>query len=253
MRIGNLNEQHNTDRLIELIEASHPDQMTRAQKRKNWWHYYKWYVIVGIILFAALIHLAGSSLGLFTKSPDLQIAYVGAGRLPDDTAAALEALFCSLIDDYNHDGEILVQVNQYVRNNNAKDAETAYYQYASEISLFGDISDCESYLFLMDDPDTFQQEFQILAASDGSCPGDADYSTEGKVILWADCPLLSIPEAGGYAEIIGGQTVTGNNQELLTGLYLGRRCFYDDRTTDNQAACNSLWKLLLNSYEAQKN
>lgn len=247
MKIGNLDEPNNTDGLAELIKADHSSHMTKAQRRKNWWYYYKWYVIIGVILSAALIHLVGNALRLFTKSPDLQIAYVGAGRLPDDTAAALEQIFGSLIADYNQDGEILVQINQYIRDDNAADAETAYAQYASEVSLLGDISGCESYLFLMDDPEHFQQEFQVLAMPDGSCPGDADYSIDGKVIPWTDCPLLSRADASYYTELIDGQSVTGTNQDLLADLYLGRRYFYNDRTTENREGCDSLWELLCNS------
>ncbi len=93
MRIGKMDDSHHTDGLAELIEASSPDQMTKEQKIKNWWHYYKWYVIIGVILCAALIHLAGSSLGLFTKSPDLQKGYVDVNHLPQDTSAGLEQDF----------------------------------------------------------------------------------------------------------------------------------------------------------------
>lgn len=249
MRIGNLDEQHNADGLIELIEANTPEQMTNSQKRKNWWYYYKWYVIIGVILSAALIHLVGSSLGLFTKSPDLQIAYVGALVLPEDTVTALEQVFATLIDDYNRDGEVIVQVNQYTGNSNAEDVEASYYQYASEITLVTDISSCESYLFLLEDPQNFQREFQILAEPDGSCPGAADYSVDGKVIRWAECPLLSSANLGSYTILAAGQEITGSSQELLSGLCLGRRCFYNDKTTDNREACDSLWQLLYNSPE----
>lgn len=249
MRIGNLDEQNNADGLAELIEASSPDQMTKLQKRKNWWHYYKWYVIVGAILFAALIHIAGNAMGLFRKSPDLQIAYVGVNPLPEDTVTALEQIFAALIEDFNRNGEVTVQVNQYTGDPNAVDAETAYYQYASEITLMGDISSCESYLFLLEDPQSFQQEFQILAEPDGSCPGDADYSVDGKVIRWADCPLLSSADLGSYTILAAGQEITGSSQELLSGLYLGRRCFYNDKTTDNREACDSFWQLLYNNIE----
>lgn len=247
MRIGKMDDSHHTDGLAELIEASSPDQMTKEQKIKNWWHYYKWYVIIGVILCAALIHLAGSSLGLFTKSPDLQIAYVGAQMLPEDTVTALEQVFASLIEDFNKDGKVIVQLNQYTGNANAEDVEASYYQYASEITLVGDISSCESYLFLLEDPQRFQREYQILAEPDGSCPGDADYSADGKVIRWADCPLLSSADLGSYRILAAGQEITGSNQEFLSGLYLGRRCFYNEKTTDNREACDSLWQLLSDS------
>lgn len=244
MRIGNLDEQHHTDGLAELIEADRSGQMTKSQKRKNWWYYYKWYVIIGVILFAALIHLVGSTLGLFTKSPDLQIAYVGVHPLPEDSVAALEQVFAALIEDFNRDGEVIVQVNQYTGDPNAANAETAYYRYASEITLAGDISSCESYLFLLEDPQGFQREFQILAEPDGSCPGDADYSVDGRVICWSDCPLLSSADLGSYTILAAGQEITGSSQELLSDLYLGRRCFYNDKTTDNREACETLWQLL---------
>lgn len=249
MRIGNLDERNNADGLAELIEASSLDQMTQSQKRKNWWHYNKWYVVVGIILTVALIHLIGSSLGLFSKSPDLQIAYVGMNPLPEDTVSALKQVFATLIEDVNRDGEVIVQVNQYTGDSNAEDAETAYYQYASEISLIGDISSCESYLFLLENPQSFQREFQILAEPDGSCPGDADYSVDGKVIRWAECPLLSSADLGSYRILAAGQEITGSSQELLSGLYLGRRCFYNDKTTDNKEGCDALWQLLYNRSE----
>lgn len=249
MRIGNLDEQNHADGLIELIEASSPDKMTKKQKIKNWWHYYKWYVIIGVILSAALVHLAGSSLGLFTKSPDLQIAYVGAQMLPEDTVTALEQVFASLIEDFNKDGKVIVQVNQYTGNSDTGDVEAAYYQYASEITLVADISSCESYLFLLEDPQSFQREFQILAEPDGSCPGDGDYSVDGKCIRWTQCSLLSSADLGSYTILAAGQEITGSSQDLLSGLCIGRRCFYNDKTTANREACDSLWQLLYNSSE----
>ena len=44
---------------------------------KNWWYYYRWYVISGLVLFGICFYLIGNFFGWFKKSPDLQIAYVG--------------------------------------------------------------------------------------------------------------------------------------------------------------------------------
>ena len=216
---------------------------------KNWWYYYKWYVIIGVILLGIAIDLIGSAFGLFTKSPDLQIAYIGKAPLPQDTATAIQQAFTTLAEDFNGDGEIIVQVNQYVSDNNTTDVDTAYYQYASEITLIGDISDCESYLFLMEDPQDFQRQFQLLALPDGGCPDESDYSVEDKVIVWADCPILAGMELGTYTEITMGEMTTGNNSELLAGLFLGRRCFFTDAVTDNLQECNDLWDILYQSWE----
>lgn len=247
MRIENTEELNQTDRLDDLVRLLQPENRTpptRSQKAKNWWHYRKWYVIAGVILFLVAGSLTGNALGLFNPSPDLQVAYVGTTALPQDTLSALQALFTALSDDYNADGKVIVQINQYIRSGQTPDPETAYYQYGSEITLIGDISDCESYFFLLDDPQDFQQEYQLLATPGGNCPSQADYSTADKVIRWADCPLLSDAEMGSYTETVAGKEVTGNNQDLLRDLYLGRRCFYTDKTTDNLEACNTLWNTL---------
>ncbi len=212
---------------------------------KNWWHYYKWYVICGILLLLICADLAGKNFGWFEKAPDVQIAYIGESSLPGDTVAALEKEFASLAGDYNHDGEILVRVNQFVSGSpEDTTAEAVSYRQAAMLTLMGDINDCESYFFLMEDADAVQKEFQVLAMPDGSCPEGSDFSTEGKVILWESCSLLSELELGGYTTVLLGQETSGSSQELLSHLYLGRRCFYDERRTDYADECSQLWDTL---------
>ena len=232
----------------ESTESPDTSGLSEKQKKwKNWWYYNKWYVICGIILLGIIINVVGSRLGLWTKSPDFQIAYVGKTQLPADTVSALEQAFASLASDFNEDGEIIVQINQYIDGIQDADPEMSYYEYASEISLIGDISDCESYFFLMDDPHQFQQDFQLLACPDGSCPNDTDYSTEDKVIPWSSCPLLAEMDLGTYSASILGKDAYGSNQELLSGLYIGRRCFFTDDVTKYADKCSDLWNTLYNS------
>ncbi|MDE5932000.1 MAG: hypothetical protein K2H40_05885 [Lachnospiraceae bacterium] len=54
-------------------------------------------------------------------------------------------------------------------------------------------------------------------------------------------------ELGSYTTIVLGETLTGSNQELLSALYLGRRCFYTDDRTDNVEKCSALWESLANA------
>ena len=199
---------------------------------KNWWYYHKWYVIIGIILLGVAIDLICSALGLFTKCPDLQIAYVGKVPLPQDTVSALQQAFTALSGDYNHDGEIIVRINQYISDSKTTDVDLAYYQYASEITLIGDISDCESYFFLLEDPQDFQRQYQLLALPDGSCPDESDYSVDDKIIPWSDCLLLSEMDL---------------DTELFANLSLGRRCFFTDDVSDNLPECSALWDTLYSS------
>lgn len=248
MRIGNIDDVHksqNADNLAELVQAGSRENLTGAQKWKNWWHYYKWYVICGIIVIGIACSVIGNTLGIFDKSPDFQIAYVGETELPQDTVTALEQAFASIADDFNADGEVIVQINQYVTGAMEAVPDTAYSSYASEIALIGDISNCDSYFFLMDDPDDFQKNFQLLAHPDGTCPEETDFSVTDKVIAWTDCHLLSDMELGAYSISLLGQTVSGSSQELLSDLFIGRRCFYTDVVPDNAEECGRLWELLL--------
>ena len=218
--------------------------MSKAEKRKNWWYYYKWYVVCGIIIFLIACDIVSSKLGLFEKSPDFQIAYIGETELPQDTISALEEVFASIASDFNGDGEIIVQINQYTNSSENSISDTTYSAYASEIALIGDIEGCDSYFFLMEDPERVQKEYQILAAFDGSCPDDADYTIEDKVISWTDCTAFADIDLGSYSIDILGQTITGDNQELLAKLFIGRRCFYSDTMTENAESCSDLWNLL---------
>ncbi len=189
---------------------------------KNWWYYHKWYVICAVILLLAGIDILGNTFGWFKDTPDVQIAYIGDTPLPEDTAASIEDTFASLADDYNHDGKVLVKINQFVSSATAAPAENGFfaaaespaYQQAAEIALIGDIEDCVSYFFLMEDPGYVQREYQVLAMPDGSCPDEYDFSIEDKVISWD------------------------------FGLYLGRRCFYNKKQTPYADECSRIWNIL---------
>lgn len=252
MRIGNIDDLEKTgssDNLISIIQSEGCRKLSRAEKCRNWWHYYKWYVICGVVLFGIACDLIGNTLGLWHPSPDIQIAYVGETPLPQNTVAALEAAFASIGGDFNGDGKVTVKINQYASSSQNANPDAVYYGTASEITLIGDISDCESYFFLMDDPERFQREQQLLACPDGSCPDKADHSTDDKVLLWSDCPALSGLELGSYSINIFGENITGSNQELLAELYIGRRCFYTDAVTDNVEQCSALWDTLVDRQE----
>ena len=212
---------------------------------KNWWYYHKWYVLCGVILCLISLHLISNAFGWFKKEPDIQIAYIGETPLPEDTISAIEKAFSSLAGDYNHDGEVLIQVNQYASGSlTDNSAEAAEYRQAAELRLIADINDCESYFFLLENPEDFQKQYQILAMADGSCPKATDFSISNKVFSWGTSKALSEADLGNYQMTLLGQETTGNNQEFLSSLYLGRRCFYDSRKTENPEKCATLWNKL---------
>lgn len=211
---------------------------------KNWWHY-NWRIVLAVIAGAVILwQIFAGMLGIGQVKPDYQIAYVGSTELPADTVEAITKAFSSLGEDENGDGEVLVELHQYVLPDGDENAET---RYAASVQLTADLSDGESYFLLLEDPDSFQQEFAALAFLDGSCPEDDDPRGLDKVYLWANCPVLSSLDLGGYSQNILGEIFEGDDQELLSDLYFGRRCFYPEsnNTVENIEGCAALWDTLV--------
>ena len=70
MRIGNIDDLKktgNSENLINIIQSEGYKNLSKSEKRKNWWYYYKWYVICGVILLGIAIDLIGNALGLWHR------------------------------------------------------------------------------------------------------------------------------------------------------------------------------------------
>ena len=221
------------------VKPRESKELTPAEKRKNWWYYHKWHLVIGIVLVLAGVSVLRQVLGIGRVEPDFQIAYVGAYSLPDDTAAALEACFSALGTDQNGDGQVVVSLRQYPLYNT--DAESAF---AAQIQLMADLNQCGSAFFLLDDPERFQQDFHILCRLDGSLPEEDDSSIEGACLLWGQCPVLAGTELGEYSYSLMGETATGSSDELVSGLYLARRGFWNEKTAPYPEGCAALWNEL---------
>ena len=222
-----------------------PPELTRKEKLANWFHYHKWWIVLWAFLLVSLGSIIWNALGIGQIKPDYVFAYVGSAALPEDCAAALERELAALGEDVNGDGDVIAELRQYVSNANQESSEdTLMYGYASDVTLIADITNGDSYFFLMEDPANFQRAYQALAGPDGSLPEGEDRSIDGRVFRWSDCPVLSGLELGGFEEEYLGQSITGDSQELLSGLYFGRRGFYDEKQAAKQGANEVLWELL---------
>lgn len=198
--------------------------LTPAERRKNWWYYYKYHVVIGIVLLGIGVSLVCSYFGIGQTRPDYAVAYVGSTSLSEEAVEALQNRFAALGKDENGDGEIHVAVNQYVSHSTG-DADTYYYAQAAAARLIADITDCDSYFFLLEDPEGFQEEMHVLCSADGSLPADTDFSAEGRA--W---PVSGIPAL--------------RDLEELDGLYLGRRGFWTEDTVNYAEGCTALWNSL---------
>ena len=91
---------------------------TRSEKAKNWWHYYKWVVLVVALLIVCGAWLVHDILS--NEEADYQVGWVAGYSLPDETAAALQTTLAQYGEDRNGDGQVTVQIN-------SSDVETGFY------------------------------------------------------------------------------------------------------------------------------
>lgn len=236
------------------VKPEEKRELTKAEKRKNWWDYHKWFVVLGIVAVLFLGGLVWNLLGIGRVRPDYQIAYVGSAALPGDTVAALETAFSELGEDLNGDGKVVVTLNQYVtyadlirqkEETGERGNEEIYMQaQASRISLTADIDARDSFFFLLDDPEGFQQIYEVLSYPDGTLPEGEDWSADGMYLSWTECPVLSGLELGSYTLNYLGVELTGDSQELLSQLYIARRGFWTGEGCDHLEGCEALWEKL---------
>lgn len=208
--------------------------LTAGEKRRNWLHYHKGHIAVGLALLAA----AGGILWdvISQVKPDYRIAYVGVSPLPDDTVKAVEAGIAALGEDLNGDGRVTVQLTQYPSGADAgADA-------ASRVRLTADVMECESFFFLLENPEEFQRAYQVLCFTDGTLPQEDDLTAAGTYWRWERCPVLAGLELGTYAYELLGQTVTGSSSDLLSGLCVARRGFWTDKSAPYPEGCQALWE-----------
>ena len=218
------------DWLHRDVQPEVPRELTKKEKFYNWWDYHFWYVLAGIALLALGGYVLWHVLGIGQVKPDYQIAYVGTEPLTADTAGALTRIFAGLGEDANGDGEILVQLNQYASGGETREERT--YAYAVNMKVLADLESCESYIFLLEDPEAFQVNFNALQPLDGS---NRESAGAGECCaLWGDVP--------GAAEFFSKED---GAWEQVSGLYLARRGFWTEKTVENLPACEALWGKLM--------
>ena len=214
--------------------------LTAAEKRKNWWYYYKWHVAVGAVLLYILCDLVCGALGIGETKPDYRVAYVGRNNLPDDTVSALEAVLAAMGEDLNGDGKTVVELRQYAFSGGDEGGAA----YSAGIKLTADLTECESYFFLLENPAQFQMNYRSLRKLDGSLPEDGDYSADNTYLAWGDCPVLAEMELGEYSYPLLGETVSGSSNDLVSGLFIARRGFWTEKTSAYPEGADALWEKL---------
>ncbi len=205
--------------------APPPPELTKKEKARNWLYYHKLHLIAAAVILWIAGSMLWNVLGIGQTRPDYIFAYIGRDTLPENQAAALESALSALGEDVNGDGKVVAELRQYATDRSGDVETTLYYNSAANTQLLADITAGDSYFFLAEDPQSVQRSYQIFANLDGTPPADGDYEAADKVFRLGELPTL--------AELDG-----------LSDLYLGRRCYYDEKQAAAQTANEAFWKVL---------
>lgn len=208
-------------------------ELTEKEKRANWWYYHKTHVIVGALVVLLTVWFVYDTWIDVPVKPDLQIAYVGGQILPQDTVDVLQTALGAMMEDLNGDGQVLVRINQYQLSMESEDYMLLM---AEQARLAADISECESFMYLMEDPSYVQKGYGPLAYPDGTAPGEEDLASEKLWMACKDCPVLM-----GLLE--------EKDQKLLSELFIARRVVRDDQKDACLEGNVALWEQLIQRAE----
>ena len=175
------------------------EQEQKKRSRANWWYYHWGIVAVAAVLVISVVYVAH---GLpTTVDPDYTIAVVTAESLPDEAVQSLQTALEQYADDANGDGTVIVQVNNYTWSANASLTDMNG-QMAGATQMNTDLANGESKIWIIEDPEGFEQAYGALSEKLGADWQDA-------LIPWQNQPTLSGLDLGSYATTAdGSETVS---------------------------------------------
>lgn len=218
----------------EDILPDEPKQLSKKERRANWWHYNKKWVLLGV-LAVVLVGFGVKDL-LDQVEPDYKLIYISSRSLPDEATSKLCDEVAKFGEDLNGDGDVVVrlvscQINFIDEFNEDADyddvtdtvnqANDAYVQMAGVTFLSTEIDSRESLIVITDAPEVVQENYNILQMD--------------TFRAWGECPVLTSIEFDSYTDL-GGQT--HEVAPLFENLYIGCRSFWDDKPMKEYAQQN---------------
>ena len=231
--------------LAKDVKPEEKREMTKEEKIQNWWYYHKWHVVIAVAVFFLVADLVGDILYERRNQPDYSVAYVGSTNLPDDTVEQLEEALAALGEDLNGNGKVQVALHQYIAYGDAANYSALY---GAQVQLVADISNCDSFIFLLEDPWQFQTDYPILIHTDGTYPETEDPNDE-MYLAWAKCSALAELPLGDYTQETLEMIYSGASRDILERLYMARRGFWEGEDCDHYEGNEALWNYLIQGVE----
>ena len=180
------------------------EKQKKARARANWWYYNWGLVAAAAVLVVAVIYVVH---GLTTTiDPDYNVAVVTPDTLPDSSALQLQQVLESYGVDRNGDGAVVVSLNVYTWSADASLTDMNS-QMAGATRMNTDLSNGDSGIWILADPEGFEEAYGALSEALGS-----DWA--GQLIPWTDVPSLAGADLGSYDTSADGST-SQSVQELF--------------------------------------
>ena len=202
--------------LARDVKPEEKRELTPEEKRRNWWAYHKWYLLAALVcavLVGNVIHDAAEN---SRNRADYVVAYVGQTAMPEELELILEEGLEKLGQDRNGNGEVRVELRQYLMTD-----------FTSSMTLVAGIEANESLIYFLEDPQWFQAEYPILCLPDGTQPQEG----EQLYLRWSDCPVLTQLELEGIG-----------TQEILANLAIARRSVWTTEPDEYIESGIELWE-----------
>lgn len=124
-------------------------------KLKNWYWYHKTHLLIAVLAAAVLIYMAAQDWGV--PEPDYHIGLVSTAAWSDASLAQLEAALAAQGEDQDGDGQVLVKLHRFPVDLSDTSEAAGSYSYESIAALDADLVGGVSGMFLLENPEAFQQ------------------------------------------------------------------------------------------------
>ena len=142
--------------LARDVKPEQKRELTREEKRRNWWDYNKWYVLAGIAALILAANLLHTVLHAAENRPDYTLVYVGTSALNTQTVTALEQHLAELGEDLSGNGVVEAELMEFVLPSDPLQNMNVSMQITASIEKV------ENLIYLLEDPQAFQEAYPIL-------------------------------------------------------------------------------------------
>jgi len=241
----------------DTIHSNQIELKTRKDKFKHWWHYSR-FIVLGVVII--IIVVTSIILSVLNKpKPDYRVLLMTYEQYPNEMVDSVQDFLMTVADDRNGDGDVLVELNNYVlfidEKNNGQYAfdmyDAARTRYATDV-YYG-----ESMIYLYDSASfSALYEDQLFVYNDGSTTEEGAKDYKNMMIPIGDCKLFAEEFDRHLNHALFGYEYSQEYIDgLLDPLYLSFRCTAgtiweeDEEQMDYYYDSWDLYKVFINGRE----